>query len=159
MIPYWLSEARGLKYAAFFRSESPRYWQWIAGGGRSPETPLQAAQRESNEEAGISTSSKFTALESKASIPVVNFEETGWPDDLDVVPEHSFAVEVQDPVLTLSEEHVEYRWLNYEEAMGLLKWDSNRTALWELQRRLIRDGQASCTDILDIRTSRDTRSS
>ena len=33
-------------------------------------------------------------------------------------------------------EHVEFRWGTYETAASLLKWDSNRTALWELDYRL-----------------------
>ena len=142
VIPYWISNAREARYAVFRRSGlAPRYWQWIAGGGESDETPLQAARRESAEEAGIFESARFTALKSVASIPVSNFAETGWPDWLDVIPEYAFGVEVDDPALTLSCEHVDYRWLRYEEAIGTLKWDSNKTALWELRRRLTRAGR------------------
>ena len=36
----------------------------------------------------------------------------------------------------LSSEHKEYRWVKYDEAMRLLKYDSNKTALWELNERL-----------------------
>lgn len=36
----------------------------------------------------------------------------------------------------LSSEHKEYRWVEYDEAMRLLKYDSNKTALWELNERL-----------------------
>ncbi len=144
MIPYWLSEAREPKYAAFKRNGAGEsYWQWIAGGGESGETPLEAARRESCEEARIPKSARFTALKSITSIPVFNFERTGWPDDLDVILEYAFAVEVCDPVLTLSDEHVEYRWFNYAKAIEVLRWDSNKTALWELQRWLIRDGHAA----------------
>ena len=142
VIPYLLSNSDGPMYAVF---RTPGYesafWQWIAGGGESGETPIQAARRESAEEAGISTTAHFMTLKTISSIPVFNFPGTDWPDDLDVVPEYAFAVEIDDPVLTLSSEHVEYRWLDYRGAIEILKWDSNRTALWELQRRLIREGR------------------
>ena len=41
--------------------------------------------------------------------------------------------------IKLSDEHPEYRWLKYDEAHKMLKWDSDRTALWELNERLKRD--------------------
>lgn len=142
VIPYILSNSDGPRYAVFRRpGYEPALWQWIAGGGESGETPIQAARRESAEEAGISAAADFMTLRTVSSIPVFNFPGTDWPDDLDVVPEYAFAVEIDDPVLTLSSEHVEYRWLDYRGVIGILKWDSNRTALWELQRRLIREGR------------------
>nr|MBF4327696.1 NUDIX pyrophosphatase [Vibrio anguillarum] len=33
-------------------------------------------------------------------------------------------------------EHTEFRWCNATEASELLKYDSNRIALWELSERL-----------------------
>lgn len=38
--------------------------------------------------------------------------------------------------VVLSCEHTEYAWLNYESAQALQKYDSNRTAMWELNRRI-----------------------
>ena len=37
---------------------------------------------------------------------------------------------------TLEDEHTECVWLSYDEATEKLKWDSNRTALYELNCRL-----------------------
>ena len=39
---------------------------------------------------------------------------------------------------TLSDEHTEFTWGSYELALEMLKWDSNRNALWELNFRLLR---------------------
>ena len=50
--------------------------------------------------------------------------------------EFSFAIEVAGGDLLLSDEHTEYAWLPYLEAHAVLRWDSNKTALWELDRRL-----------------------
>lgn len=53
-----------------------------------------------------------------------------------VIPEYSFGLEVNDQKLHLSKEHTAYKWATYEEAVSALKWDSNKTALWELHTRL-----------------------
>ena len=59
----------------------------------------------------------------------------GWPDDTFVVPEYAFAFACTDEI-HLSHEHTEYAWLPYEAACEKLRWDSNRTALYELHCRL-----------------------
>lgn len=41
-----------------------------------------------------------------------------------------------DTFLQLSHEHTEYKWLTYAEAQTVLRYDSNKTALWELNRRI-----------------------
>jgi hypothetical protein len=50
--------------------------------------------------------------------------------------ENIFAVEVHSMKVSLSREHDNYSWLTYEEAIKLLKWDSNKTALWELKEKI-----------------------
>ncbi|MEA4882954.1 MAG: NUDIX domain-containing protein [Clostridia bacterium] len=42
----------------------------------------------------------------------------------------------EDAQITLSGEHVDSKWAEYDTARQMLKWDSNRTALWELNYRL-----------------------
>ncbi len=37
----------------------------------------------------------------------------------------------------LSHEHIELKWECFENADSLLNWDSNKTALWELNERLL----------------------
>jgi len=114
-------------------------WQFASGGGEDAETPLQAAQREFWEEAGFRATGKLIALDSMTSIPTDHFHvRQPWADDYYVIPEYSFAVDVGSAKLVLSKEHTELRWVAYDEARALLKWDSNRTALWELTERLRR---------------------
>jgi dATP pyrophosphohydrolase len=56
-----------------------------------------------------------------------------------VVDELSFAVELwPGDAIVISEEHAEFTWLSLAEASARLRWDSNRTALWELNERLRR---------------------
>ncbi|MEO7819861.1 MAG: NUDIX pyrophosphatase [Actinomycetota bacterium] len=123
------------KFAIFRRSDSG-YWQTIAGGGEDDETTIDAARREALEEAGIE-SGVFYQLKCLDMVPVVNFmAHTQWPEDLYVIPQHTFAVEVTSRELKLSAEHTAYQWLSYAEAAATLYWQSNKSAVWELNERL-----------------------
>ena len=70
-------------------------------------------------------------------VPVTSFEARDeWAVDTYVVPQHFFACDASCLTLTLSHEHSEIRWATYEEAHELLRYDSNKSALWELAERL-----------------------
>ena len=127
------------EFAVLHRSDC-EMWQFIAGGVEDQEDALQAAWREAAEETSIPSDLSFVRLDSVASIPRTSFVETEhWPEDLYVVPEYSFAVDVGDRELALSSEHDEVRWVSYNKAVSLLTWDSNQVALWELNERLAND--------------------
>ena len=53
-----------------------------------------------------------------------------------VIPEYSFAVMMDSIILKLSHEHTEYEWVDYETAIKRLRYDSNKTALWELDNKI-----------------------
>jgi len=76
-------------------------------------------------------------LDTLESIPVTEFHDSRlWGDGIFVIPQYCFGVLVQDKQLVISHEHSEYQWLAYQEAYDLVKFDGNRTALWELNKRL-----------------------
>ena len=134
IIPFKFT-ATGLNFAIFKRHDTDD-WQFIAGGGEDNETPLQAALRETEEEIGV-IPEKFIPLDSMATIPRIIFNHTEhWDTNIYVIPEHCFAVNVYEKKVHLSREHTEFRWVKYQEAFDLLKWDSNRNALWELNEKL-----------------------
>ena len=136
VFPYRTSEDSALEYAVFRRADAG-FWQAVAGGGEGGETPLEAAQRETYEETGLPTDSPFLQLAAVSPVPVTEFSDSHlWGDDLFVIPEYCFGVWVRDGKIALSYEHTEVRWVTYQEARRLLKYDSNRIALWELNRRL-----------------------
>ncbi|HDX9628677.1 TPA: hypothetical protein ROY30_002345 [Bacillus cereus] len=62
----------------------------------------------------------------------------GGGEDVYVIKEFSFGVKVPTKNISLSKEHLNYKWLCFEQAIMLLKWDSNKTALWELNKRLLK---------------------
>jgi len=137
VLPYRLTDEGGIEYAIFRRADLD-CWQGIAGGGEDDETPIEAAKRESYEEAGIPPDSDYIKLDSFSTIPAVGISGFLWGEDVLVVPQHCLGVRVERPELRLSDEHTEYRWLPYDKAHELLKWDSNKNALWELNHRLTR---------------------
>lgn len=125
-----------IEYAVFKRVDS-HCWQGIAGGGEYEESPIDAARRESFEEAGVSYDSDYIKLDTISSIPVESVVgKFLWGRDTYVVNEHCFGVEVLDKDLSISSEHIDYKWMCYDDAIEYLKWDSNKTALWELNKRL-----------------------
>ena len=136
VIPF-RSISEQVEYALFHRADCDM-WQWIAGGGEDSETPLEAARREALEEGGIAATRELIALDSIASIPVARFRDHAWAADLHVIPEYAFAVDVGVSSIELSKEHRSFDWLDYDTAVERARWDSNRVALYELQRRLAR---------------------
>jgi dATP pyrophosphohydrolase len=134
--PYHRVGENDFVYALFKRSDAG-YWQAIAGGGEDNETPLEAAKRETFEEAGIARESDFIQLDTIESVPVTEFSNSHlWGNELYVIPQYCFGVLTKEEAIVLSHEHSEYRWLTYQEAAAMVKFDGNRTALWELDRRL-----------------------
>jgi dATP pyrophosphohydrolase len=129
-----------IEYAILRRTDSLA-WQWIAGGGDLGESPLEAAKREAFEEAGVPAHSRYYRLASMSHLPRTLFAaHKSWPREVYVIPEYAFAVDVGDCDIQLSAEHTDVQWCAYDKAASLLQWDSNRTALWELDQR-VKDGQ------------------
>ncbi len=121
------------------RRSDTGWWQFVAGGGEDDETTLQAAERETNEELGIDTQGRLMVLDSLSTIPKYAFAAAdSWGDDVYVVPEHYFAIDVGNDEPILSAEHTESKWVNYNVACRMLQWDSNRNGLWELRQRLLK---------------------
>lgn len=133
VLPYRWQE--GKPSYAILQVVDGAYWQFVAGGGEDQETPWEAAQREAREETGLEGA--LLPLDSLATIPKFHFlSAPTWPEDIYVIPEHAFGMEVLSAEIQLSREHLAYRWVGFEEGWQLLKWDSNRNALWELDQRL-----------------------
>ena len=130
----------GFKYALFRRCDGG-YWQGIAGGGEDDESPLDAVRREAREEAGLDPDSRLIRLDTTSTVPVTCFADSHlWGDDLYVVPEHCFGLDATGRTIRLSDEHTEFRWFPAPDAMAAAQYDSNRTAIWELNQRLLGRG-------------------
>ena len=134
-IPYRIVDGKPL-FCIFRRTDS-NYWQFIAGGGENGETPIEAAKRETFEEIGVEPKiiQQLTCIAYVPAEVVAESRRQHWDKNTYVIPEYSFAFECDsDPTLSL--EHIEYKWLTYDEARKLLKWDSNKVAMYEIKTLL-----------------------
>ena len=136
--PYKRDKDGNLLYGIFCRAGKVERWQGIAGGVEEGETFLEACYREAFEEANISSKAPVVCLESISTMPVVNVtKDFIWGEDVYLIYEHCFGIDASNEDIKLSHEHTKMKWLSYEEAKKILKWDSNRNALWELNWKLL----------------------
>ncbi|MCL2446822.1 MAG: NUDIX pyrophosphatase [Oscillospiraceae bacterium] len=138
LVILYLQSENHIKYCIFERKSPRGQLQFVAGGGEDDETPLQAAMREVHEEAGINKAI-FQQLTSVCYIPTNIFSQSqrqAWGENVFVIPEHAFGAKVETENVSISDEHVAFNWVSYDEAMAQLAWDSNKTALYELNCRL-----------------------
>lgn len=134
--PY-LQVGEGAFEYALLRRADVGWWQGVTGGAEDDETPLQAARRETYEETGISPGAALLQLDTVISVRVTHFGVSHiWGEDVYVIPMICFGVRAPDRRIVLSQEHTAVRWLSYEDAHQLVHFDGNKTALWELDRRL-----------------------
>lgn len=129
-IPYRI--INGTPLFCIFRRSDSNCWQFIAGGGENGETPIEAAKRETIEEFGVEPKNimQLTCIAYVPAEVIAESRRQHWDKNIYVIPEYSFAFECDsDPTLSL--EHIEHKWLTYDEARKLLKWDSNKVAMYE----------------------------
>ncbi|MEV4177289.1 NUDIX domain-containing protein [Nonomuraea sp. NPDC049709] len=132
--------AAGRPEFAVFRRSDDGHWQGVGGGVEDGEDLVTAARRECSEETGLPGTAPLRRLDMVGGVEKACFAAARhWPADVYIVPKHFFAMDVTGAgEIVLSAEHREVRWLAYEAAHAILRYDDDRTALWELDQRLRR---------------------
>ncbi|EKY4025496.1 NUDIX pyrophosphatase [Listeria innocua] len=132
VIPFIKNETN-YQFGALLRTDVA-VWQFVAGGGEDGETIIETAKRESKEELNLKGAFEMFKLDSYSTIPSFHFSFSKPY----VIPEYCFAIDLTSfsGYIELSIEHRELKWLSYESVIQLLEWDSNKTALYELNERL-----------------------
>lgn len=121
---------RGYEFLLLKRNkEHGSIWAPVTGKVEKGESILDAAKREVKEETGISDIGRIID-------PEYSFT---FKDKKGDFKEHVFGFEVSPQVeeIKLSGEHQNYSWINFETALELLYWDSNKEPLKLLQQRLV----------------------
>lgn len=121
--------------------ERHEFWQGVSGGVEQGETIEEAARRELQEEIGLS--STLFDIDYSYSFPVANMWSslyewfTAHPEDLTIVV-HNFVTIIDRefaPKLD-GQEHDQFRWCSYDEAMELLYWEGDKKALVRVKEYL-----------------------
>ncbi|HLE11088.1 MAG TPA: hypothetical protein VI754_07540 [Bacteriovoracaceae bacterium] len=141
LFPYRFRQKDGAPFDLEFavvKKKVENHWQALAGQAQANEFPMDSAIRSAKEALGIPSHFIFFQLDSKAMIPVEYIIEDQWGDDIVVIPETCYAVNIPyDFNFLLADYFESVQWLPYKEAIEVVKWDSNKTALWELKYRII----------------------
>ena len=119
----------GLRFLILKRAETKIYehlWQGVAGKIEKGEKAWQAAIRELKEETGFDPVRVFVADH------VSRFYEIHG-DRVNMIP--VFGIEVDSISVSLSKEHCEFQWVDFETAKNTLIWNGQKegiTAVFEM---------------------------
>ena len=114
---------KGLKFLILKRNEKKLYehlWQGVAGKIEKDEEAWQTAIRELKEETGLDPVKMFVADH------VSQFYEKHG-DKVNLVP--VFGIEVDSKNVILSDEHIEYKWVDFKEAFDTLVWNGQKKGI------------------------------
>tara|TARA_B100000029_G_C17593498_1_gene963291 strand:+ start:98 stop:589 length:492 start_codon:yes stop_codon:yes gene_type:complete len=112
-----------IKFLLMKRARTKLYehlWQGVAGKIEDGEEAWQTAVRELKEETG------FDPLRIFVADHVSRFYEK-HDDRINLVP--VFGIEVDQEDVTLSDEHCEYQWTDYEIALQTLVWNGQKKGI------------------------------
>ena len=122
-----------LKFLILKRSKTKIYehlWQGVAGKIEDGEAASQTAIRELKEETDLAPYKMFVADH------VSSFYESHF-DRINLVP--VFGIEVRSKNIVLSEEHCEYKWLEFDKAYSRLTWNGQKKGLKVIHEMLNSD--------------------
>ena len=124
-----------IEYCIFYRKKE-QFYQGLSGGVEDNEDLVDTLKREVYEETKIKVNN-IMKLDTISSIPGINVnKDFNYKNNIYVVYEYAFGICIDNEKIELSDEHEKYKWVSFDEAIKLLKYDSNKTALFELNERL-----------------------
>lgn len=120
----------GLEFLLLKRNKNRGdFWQPVTGGIEEGETPEEAVFRELFEETQLKKEDVVKILDKIHSFSFIS--------DGRKIEELVFGIKIKpDSKIILSEEHTERKWVGLEEALSLLKWETNKEAFINLNKIL-----------------------
>ena len=120
--------------------EKGGFWQPLCGSLEGNEDLLQAAYRELFEETAISKEDVLNVIENVHYFEIDKHYITD--KKMPTIKEYVFAFEVNKKTVVniknnIYPEHEDFKWVSYNEALGMLKWKNNKEAFKKLFNRLI----------------------
>ena len=136
----------GIKYLIMKRAKTKMYehlWQGVAGKIEAGETAPEAAVRELKEETGFEPVRMFVADH------VSKFYEVHG-DRINFVP--VFGIEVDREDVKISEEHCDFKWVDFEIAKDTLVWKGQKEGITAVNNRLnLKDNRIKWSEV-DLNT-------
>ena len=129
----YFQKAKEVEFLLLKRNKNKLYehlWQGVAGKIEKDEKAWETAVRELKEETGLSPKKMFVADH------VSRFYEK-HKDRMNLVP--VFGIEVDSKDVTLSDEHIDYKWLDFEEAFDTLIWNGQKQGLKTVYNMLLKN--------------------
>ncbi len=117
------------------------FWQPVCGGmEESDSTLIEAAYRELKEEANINKEDIIKVYENVHHFEITKHYLTGEP--IPTIKEYVFGFEVNEGFnvsidKNIYVEHEEIKWVPFEEAIKLLKWENNKDGFKKLNEILL----------------------
>jgi dihydroneopterin triphosphate diphosphatase len=125
---------REIQYLLLKRTpEKEGFWQPVTGGLEEGETRVEALEREVWEETGIKNAARIIE-----NVDYFEYSGAHFIKGYDFIKEYVFGVEVHpnERIVIDGNEHSQFRWCSFQEALELLKWDENKKALSRLNEIL-----------------------
>ena len=124
------------------RADHPGYWQSVTGSCEAGETLVETAMREVFEETGLDA-----GLDALADWQTQNTYEIypqwryRYPPGVTHNTEHVFGLQLPCvvPVQLAPREHLNFKWLAWQDAAETVFSPSNRAAILQLPQRVIRN--------------------
>ena len=129
----YFQKAKEVEFLLLKRNKNKLYehlWQGVAGKIEKDEKAWETAVRELKEETGLAPKKMFVADH------VSRFYEK-YKDRMNLVP--VFGIEVDSKDVTLSDEHIDYKWLDFEEAFDTLIWNGQKQGLKTVYNMLLKN--------------------
>ena len=129
----YFQKAKEVEFLLLKRNKNKLYehlWQGVAGKIEKDEKSWETAVRELKEETGLAPKKMFVADH------VSRFYEK-HKDRMNLVP--VFGIEVDSKDVTLSDEHIDYKWLDFEEAFDTLIWNGQKQGLKTVYNMLLKN--------------------
>ncbi len=123
------------------RADHPGYWQSVTGSCEPGEALRDTALREVREETGLDAAQyALSDWQAQNDYEIYPHWRHRYPPGVTRNTEHVFGLQLPRrlPVQLTPREHLNFRWLAWQEAAGKVFSPSNRAAILELPSRVAR---------------------